>query len=183
MIDIWRKEFSNLYNGLSSDESGFDQNHYTIANSHKQTLELNMMDPIYNTNEQLNEDISLEEVTRVVMSARSLSATGTDKLPYATMKFPPVIAALQCFFQLVFDTSIIPLLWRKSVICPLLKDPNSDRRVPLNYRGISLLSCVSKLYSAVINKRLRKYMENNRLLADEQNGFRSGRSCVTIFSP
>ena len=133
VIDIWRKEFPNLYNGLSSGESGFDQNHYTIAKSHKQTLELNMMDPLYNTNEQLNEDISLEEVTRVVMSARSLSATEIDKLPYAAIKFPPVIAALRCFFQLVFDTSIIPSVWRKSVICPRLKDTNSDRRAPLNY--------------------------------------------------
>ena len=97
VINIWRNEFSNLYNGLSSDESGFDQNHYTIANSHKQTLDLNMMGSLYNTYEQLNKDISLEEMTRVVMSARSLAATEIDNLPYATMKFPPVIAALQCF--------------------------------------------------------------------------------------
>ena len=107
-------------------------------------------------------DISLEQVTRVVMSARSLSAPGIDNLPYAAIKFPAVIAALQCFFQLVFDTSIIPSVCRKSVICPLLKYPNSDRRVPLNHRGISLLSCVSKLYSAVINKRIRKYLKKKK---------------------
>ena len=47
VIDIWKKEFSNLCNGLSSDESDFYQSHYIIAKSHRQTLELSMMDPPY----------------------------------------------------------------------------------------------------------------------------------------
>ena len=57
------------------------------------------------------------------------------------------------------------------MISPLLKDPSSDKRVPLNYRGISLLSCLSKLYSVTT------YLENNDMLSDEQNGFRAKRSC------
>ena len=39
----------------------------------------------------------------------------------------------------------------------------------MNYRGVSLLSCISKL-------RIMNYLENNDILADEQNGFRN-RSC------
>ena len=56
-------------------------------------------------------------------------------------------------------------------------DPSSDKTIPLNYRGISLLSCMNKVHSAFINKRLSGYLEDNNLLADEQNGFRSNRSC------
>ena len=63
------------------------------------------------------------------------------------------------------------------MIFPLLKDPSSDKRVPLNYRGISLLSCLSKLYSAFVNNRLTTYLENNDMLSDKQNGFRAERSC------
>ena len=33
------------------------------------------------------------------------------------------------------------------------------------------------MYSAFINKRLLGYLENNNILGDEQNGFRSNRSC------
>jgi hypothetical protein len=38
----------------------------------------------------------------------------------------------------------------------------------------------SKLYSAFFNERLvtGTYLENNNSLADEQNGFRKGRSCI-----
>ena len=62
-------------------------------------------------------------------------------------------------------------------MCPIHKDLSSDKTIPLNYRGISLLSCVRKVYSAFINKRLSGYLEDNNLLADEQNSFRSNRSC------
>lgn len=36
---------------------------------------------------------------------------------------------------------------------------------------------MSKLYSYVLNNRLLQYLENENLLAEEQNGFRSKRSC------
>ena len=53
----------------------------------------------------------------------------------------------------------------------------------MNYRGVSLLSCISKLYSAFITKRLSYYLETNDGIADEQNGFRPNRSCEDhIFS-
>lgn len=45
--------------------------------------------------------------------------------------------------------------------------------------GYSLhdMKCTSKLYSLFINKRLTSYLDDNAILAEEQNGFRSGRSC------
>ena len=54
----------------------------------------------------------------------------------------------------------------------------------MNFRGVSLLSCISKLYSAFMNKRLSYYLEKkNDGTADEQNGFRPNRSCEDhIFS-
>ena len=63
------------------------------------------------------------------------------------------------------------------MITPVPKDATKDKRVPLNYRGISLLSVVAKLYSSVLNNRLLGYLENNHLLGKEQNGFRQKRSC------
>ena len=72
---------------------------------------------------------------------------------------------------------MIPSIWRKAIKTPLPKDNTKDPRIPLHYRGISLLCAVSKLYSSVLNNRLLPYLENNGLLVDEQNGFRSDRSC------
>jgi hypothetical protein len=53
----------------------------------------------------------------------------------------------------------------------------------MNYRGVSLLSCISKLYRTFIDKRLVTYLENNDILADEQNGFRKRRSRIHFERP
>ena len=43
---------------------------------------------------------------------------------------------------------------------------------PGNYRGITFVSCLSKVFTGVINKRLSEYLENNNLLNENQIGFR-----------
>ena len=48
----------------------------------------------------------------MIMNAKKKSSVGIDYIPYDVLKFPPIIALLQQLFQLVFDTSMIPSLWR-----------------------------------------------------------------------
>ena len=40
------------------------------------------------------------------------------------------------------------------------------------------MCCIAKVYSSIINSRLQSFLEKNDLLSDEQNGFRSARSCI-----
>ena len=56
---------------------------------------------------------------------------------------------------------------------PKNKGSRSD---PDNYRGISSISCLGKLFTAVINERLTKFVETNKIIGEEQAGFRSGYS-------
>ena len=59
----------------------------------------------------------------------------------------------------------------------------TDPRTPEQYRGISLLSTISMLFISIINNRLTRYLDDNNLYADEQNGFRGDRNCIDhIFS-
>ena len=48
-----------------------------------------------------------------------------------------------------------------------------------NYRPIAVQSIFSKLFELVIHNRLFKYLNSNKLLSDEQHGFRSGKSTTT----
>ena len=77
-----------------------------------------------------------------------------------------------------FNMSIVPSLWLKFIIVPVPKGDNKDPSAPLNYRGITLLSCVSKVYTALLNKRITNYVEHTNLFVEEQGGFRKGRSLV-----
>ena len=52
-----------------------------------------------------------------------------------------------------------------------------------NYRGITLTSIFSKLYSHILKERLRTWSENNNVIDDSQSGFRSSKStsdCIFI---
>ena len=43
---------------------------------------------------------------------------------------------------------------------------------PDNYRGITLLLCTSKLFTACFNSRLSRYVDDN-IIGKEQAGFRA----------
>ncbi len=64
-----------------------------------------------------------------------------------------------------------------AIIKHIPKSSMIDPRFPLQYRAISLLSTVYKLFSSLLNVRISKCAEDNNLFADEQNGFRGKRSC------
>ena len=56
------------------------------------------------------------------------------------------------YFNVLFSSSQFPSEWTKAIIIPLHK--KGDVNNPDNYRGISLLSVVSKVYTHIINSRL-----------------------------
>ena len=71
----------------------------------------------------------------------------------------------------------IPEIWTESIIKPIYKQ-KGDRNNPDNYRGICLISCFSKLFTAVLNNRLEKFIEVNQIIGEEQAGFRHGYSTL-----
>jgi len=84
--------------------------------------------------------------------------------------------ALWIVMSQVWIEEACPEEWGKGVVCLLYKD--GDPRVPTNYRGITLLSVVSKVFAAVLNERLMVFLDQEGRLVEEQAGFRKGRSCL-----
>ena len=80
------------------------------------------------------------------------------------------------YFNVLFVSAKFPLEWSKAIIIPLHK--KGDVNDPGSYRGISLLSILSKVYTHIINSRLTLWVESNFVLTDAQAGFRKGRSTV-----
>ena len=80
-------------------------------------------------------------------------------------------------FHYIFENGIVSSVWLRAIINPIPKGSGKDPYVPINYRGISLLSCISKCYTSIMNERLVRFCDENQILVDEQNGFRKHRSC------
>ena len=62
--------------------------------------------------------------------------------------------------------------WYMSILVPIYK--KGSKMDPSNYRGISLICCVNKLFAAILNKRLIAFTKDNNILAEEQLGFVKG---------
>ena len=86
-----------------------------------------------------------------------------------------MLTAFTKLFNIVFMTGIVPEEWSQGIISPIYKN-KGDRTDPDNYRGITILSCFGKLFTAVLNARLNKYLEDSNLLCEEQAGFRKNYS-------
>ena len=81
-------------------------------------------------------------------------------------------------FSFCFEKHVVPSLCLKSVVRPIPKSSDKNPYVPLNYSGISLISCIGKFYSNILDNRLISCLDENNILVDEQNLFRKSRSCV-----
>ena len=70
---------------------------------------------------------------------------------------------------------IFPETWKKSYLVPIFKSgKKSDVR---NYRGIAVISCIPKLFEAIINQKLFSQIKNR--ITTMQHGFFEGRSTST----
>ena len=67
--------------------------------------------------------------------------------------------------------------WKIAKVTPLFK--NGSKRDLRNYRPISVLPLVSKLFEKIIYSQYCDYLQDNRLLNTYQSGFRSMHSTLT----
>ena len=78
------------------------------------------------------------------------------------------------------DSDFVPKDGRSAVIVPLYKG-KGERTECSNYRSISLLSAVGKIYAGTLVEKFRKVTEG--LIVDEQGRFRAGRGCRSDLHP
>ena len=82
-------------------------------------------------------------------------------------------------FNTTFDISYFPAAWAKGIIYSIFKGDIKNN--PGNYRGNSLLSCISKIFTGIINKRLVNWTEKRKLFGYSQAGFREGKILLTTY--
>ncbi len=175
VLNKWKTEYEKLYKPTNEN---FDENFYKEILGLLRNAENRMHDPLYVPNQVLNRNISADEINKVIDKLKSKKAPGLDNIPNEVLKSVAIRNCLLKLFQYYFDTGLFPNCWNRAIIKPIPKSRSKDPRIPLNDRGINLLSSVYKAYGCIINKRIVSFLENNNLLDDVQNGFRHDRNCI-----
>ena len=75
------------------------------------------------------------------------------------------------------DSGKLPKYMKSSIVTPVFK--GGDRSQAENYRPISLISHLCKLFERIIVKKLTAYLGEADLYNTGQHGFRKGRSCLS----
>ena len=79
-------------------------------------------------------------------------------------------------FNGILNSGYFPEEWTEGVIIPVHK--KGDKSDVKNYRGITLISCMFKILTAVLNKRIAAFCDLNNTISGAQFGFRKGKSTV-----
>ena len=124
----------------------------------------------------MEEGIDIEEVIAAIAKWKNGKAPGICGISAVMLKAGGSAVAkwLHRIVNLMWTTGEVPVDWTKAVIVPIHKKGN--KMICSNYRGISLLSIPCKVYTRILDGRVRRITENK--VMEVQGGFRQGRSCV-----
>lgn len=75
-------------------------------------------------------------------------------------------------YNYCLDNRVTPTEWNIVHIIPLFSKPSTKPSDPATYRGITLESCLIKLYTTLYAYRVLEWATNSDLLPKEQQGFR-----------
>lgn len=135
-------------------------------------------------NEYINRDFTADEISAAIKKLKNNKAPGSDNIINEFIKNSGanMINVYVKLLNLVLHTGIIPEVWTEGLIVPIYKK-KGDINDANNYRGITMLSCLSKLLTSCINERLSEYVNEADILGEDQAGFRNGYSTADhIFS-
>ena len=139
--------------------------------------------PLYNTAKSyfLNfKSPSSYEISILVKICKS-SYPHNDSLPkQLTDLIEPTLTELyQSIISQSIYTSIFPTSLKYAIITPLLKNSNLDDKLLKNYRPISKLPFLSKIFERVISKQIIEYLSENELYPINQSAYRKNHSTET----
>ena len=131
------------------------------------------------TYEQLKVPITYTEVQAAIKRLnRNKAACPADNLlnEYFIESCDILCSHSTTLFNKVFNSGNFPECWAKGYIIPIHKKDNPNEAA--NYRGITLLSNLGKLFAIVLDARIEQWYNEYNILSDAQFGFRKKRSTV-----
>ena len=108
-----------------------------------------------NMTQFLNSPITAEEIKKAIQKLKCKKAAGVDGISAEFYKYGcnELLPALELLFNTILTNGEYPSRWATGIIHPVHK--KGDHGVPDNYRKITVMPCIGKLFESILNNRLQ----------------------------
>ena len=129
-------------------------------------------------NNSINNNFSFDELQFASKKCKGSSA-GFDDIHYEFVekmsnKNKKVINKL---YNNIWENHEFPTSWKVALVIPILK-PGKDPKNAINYRPISLISCLCKVMERMVNRRIMYFLEKNEIISNRQFAFQKHKSTM-----
>ena len=120
------------------------------------------------------------DTLKVLMSLDPNKACGVDGISAKLLKMvaPAISQSLTCLFNASLTSGETPKEWKSAHVTPVPKGGDSD--AVTNFRPISVLPVVTKVFERLIHHQLYNYLQKHNILNSAQFGFRPGLSTQDV---
>ena len=129
---------------------------------------LNIEPHFINTpNIEINGQITADEILKSIQDLKTQKACGDDNIikEYIKSSAHLLIPIYVKLFNCIFDSGKVSGTWLTGNIIPIFKNKGKSDE-PKNYRPISILSCLGKLFTSILNKTIKCLLR--RIFVDQR---------------
>ena len=162
-------------------KSVFSESH----ENNNQNNDPNIINPAENNTEyqnavddELDVEFTESELRRAVFAQKDNKSPGIDSISSEILKasYDVISPSLLYLYNRMFRHGEYPRSWGDGIIAPIFK--KGDVNDAGNYRGITLINILAKIYSQLLLNRLTNWVEKYEKITKHQFGFQKGKSIV-----
>nr|CAI5851011.1 unnamed protein product [Callosobruchus analis] len=129
-----------------------------------------------NQNSFFLEPTSEIEINKTISLLKNKKSTGFDNLKTEMLKnvSDSVAKPLNHLINTIFITGKVPYQFKVAVVTPVHR--KGDKKNINNYRPISVISVLAKVFEKVLKNRLNKFLTLHNVISEKQFGFREALS-------
>jgi len=153
--------FYEHFKGLANMES-------RVGDEGKKEIEEEGIENYSHYSEILDAPVGMNEIETAIKGLKRNKAAGQDNVvnEFLLNSSVGIKLFLLVLFNTILELEYFPSEWALGKVIPIFK--KGDKKDVNNYRGITIISCLAKLFTKIMNDRLTKWADSENIISEAQ---------------